>query len=236
MEKAKIQWGMTIDLDLCIGCQACTLACKQENNISFVSQKQAKMGRIIEWNQVIHTVKGEVPYTKLRFLPRLCNHCEQPACTKVCPVGATYKNPEGLVAQIYTRCIGCRFCTVACPYTARYFNWYTPEWPEEMKKSLNPDVYVRTKGVAEKCTFCSQRIRAAKDKAKDEERELRDGDVVPACVEICPTKARLFGNLADSESRVAKLSRSPRAFRLLAHLGTQPKVIYLSERAWNESE
>lgn len=235
MEKEKIQWGMVIDLDLCIGCQACTLACKQENNISFVSQKQAKMGRTIQWNQFISTSEGDFPHSKLRFYPRLCNHCAEPPCVKVCPVGATYKSPEGLTAQIYTRCIGCRFCTVACPYTARYFNWYKPEWPEEMRRSLNPEVYIRTKGVVEKCTFCSQRIRAAKDRAKDEGRELGDGDVIPACVETCPTKARVFGNLADPESTVSKLSRSPRAYKLLEHLGTEPKVIYLTERTWNES-
>ncbi|MEE9504929.1 MAG: 4Fe-4S ferredoxin, partial [Thermodesulfobacteriota bacterium] len=122
-----------------------------------------------------------------------------------------------------------------CPYGARYFNWYEPEWPQEMKRSLNPDVYLRTKGVVEKCTFCSQRIRLAKDRAKDEERELKDGDVIPACVETCPTKARVFGNLADPESQVSKLSRSPRGLKLLEHLGTEPKVIYLTERTWNES-
>ncbi|MCK5420848.1 MAG: 4Fe-4S dicluster domain-containing protein, partial [Deltaproteobacteria bacterium] len=181
------------------------------------------------------TMEGEFPHIKSRYLPRLCNHCAEPACVKVCPVGATYRNPEGLVAQIYTRCIGCRFCTVACPYGARYFNWYEPEWPQEMKRSLNPDVYLRTKGVVEKCTFCSQRIRLAKDRAKDEERELKDGDVIPACVETCPTKARVFGNLADPESQVSKLSRSPRGLKLLEHLGTEPKVIYLTERTWNES-
>jgi molybdopterin-containing oxidoreductase family iron-sulfur binding subunit len=235
MEKEKIQWGMVIDLDICIGCQACTLACKQENNVPFVSPDQAKMGRSIQWNQLIPIMEEEFPHARLRYLPRLCNHCAEPPCVKVCPVGATYQNPEGLTAQIYTRCIGCRFCTVACPYTARYFNWYNPEWPEEMKRSLNPEVYVRTKGVVEKCTFCSQRIRAAKDRAKDEGRELRDGDVIPACVETCPTKARVFGNLADPESMVSRLSRSPRAYKLLEHLGTEPKVIYLTERAWNES-
>ena len=235
MEKSKLQWGMVIDLDLCLGCQACTLACKQENNIPFVSQEQAKMGRTIQWNQFIHTVEAEPHHTKVSYFPRLCNHCSKPFCVKVCPVGATYRNPEGLVAQIYSRCIGCRFCTVACPYTARYFNWYEPEWPKEMQRSLNPAVFVRTKGVVEKCTFCSQRIRAAKDKAKDEARALRDGDVIPACVETCPTRARVFGNLADPESRVSKLARSPRAFKLLEHLGTDPKVIYLTERTWNES-
>lgn len=235
MEKEKIQWGMVIDLDLCVGCQACTLACKQENNISFVSHKQAKMGRNIQWNQLITMIEGEFPHTRSRYLPRLCNHCKKPPCVKVCPVGATYQNPEGLTAQIYTRCIGCRFCTVACPYTARYFNWYEPEWPEEMRRSLNPEVYIRKKGVVEKCTFCSQRIRSAKDRAKDEGRELKDGDIIPACVETCPTKARVFGNLADPESLVSKLSRSRRALKLLEHLGTEPKVIYLTERTWNES-
>ena len=235
MENSKIQWGMVIDLDLCIGCQACTVACKQENNISFVPHKQAKMGRTIQWNQLIPTVVKESHHTKVRYLPRLCNHCEKPACIKVCPVSATYKNPEGLVGQIYSRCIGCRYCTVACPYTARYFNWYKPEWPEEMKRSLNPEVSIRIRGVVEKCTFCFHRIRAAKDRAKDEERELRDGDIIPACVETCPTKARVFGNLADPKSKVAIFSRSPRAFKLEEHLGTEPKVIYLTERTWDES-
>jgi Fe-S-cluster-containing dehydrogenase component len=235
MEKSKIQWGMLIDLDLCVGCQACTLACKQENNIPPTSPEEAKMGRAIQWNELIHTVEEEFPHTKIRYLPRLCNHCANPPCVKVCPVGATYKNPDGLTAQIYTRCIGCRFCTVACPYTARYFNWYDPKWPEEMKRALNPEVYVRTKGVAEKCTFCSQRIRAAQDRAKDEERELEEGDVIPACVETCPTKARVFGNLANPESMVSKLARSRRAFRLMENLGTEPSVIYLTERTWDES-
>jgi molybdopterin-containing oxidoreductase family iron-sulfur binding subunit len=235
MKKAKIQWGMVIDLDLCIGCQACTVACKQENNVSFVSQEQAKMGRAIQWNQLIPTVLEELHHIKVRYLPRLCNHCSNPPCVNVCPVEATYQNPEGLVGQIYSRCIGCRYCTVGCPYTARYFNWYKPEWPEEMKKSLNPEVSIRTRGVVEKCTFCSQRIRAAKDKAKDEEREVQDGEIIPACAETCPTKARVFGNLADPESKVAKLAKSPRAFKLEEHLGTEPKVIYLSEKSWDES-
>ena len=235
MKPEKIKWGMVIDLDLCIGCQACTVACKQENNIPFVSSDQARMGRAIQWNQFITTVEDPLPHTKVRYLPRLCNHCEHPPCVKVCPVEATYQNPEGLTAQIYTRCIGCRFCTVACPYGARFFNWYEPEWPDEMKSALNPDVYIRTKGIVEKCTFCVQRIRAAKDKAKDEDRELKDGDVIPACVETCPTKARVFGNLADPHSAVSTLSRSPRALKLLEHLGTEPKVVYLTERTWDES-
>jgi molybdopterin-containing oxidoreductase family iron-sulfur binding subunit len=222
---------MVIDLDLCDGCHACTVACKQENNIPSVPPDQAQMGRAIQWNQFMPIIEGEFPRVKVRYIPRLCNHCEKPPCVKVCPVGATYRNEEGLVGQIYSRCIGCRFCTVACPYTARYFNWYEPEWPTPMRRSLNPEVHVRPKGVVEKCTFCTQRIRAAKDRAKDEGRELKDGDVIPACAETCH---RVFGNLADPNSQVGKLARSPRAFQLLEHLGTHSKVIYLTERNWYE--
>ncbi len=230
------RWGMVIDLDKCTACQACVVACRQENNVSFAEKDQADMGRSIFWMQLIPEIEGEYPKLKARFMPRPCFHCDNPPCVRVCPVGATYKNPEGLVGQIYGRCIGCRYCTAACPYTARYFNWFAPEWPEEMADKVNPDVYVRTKGIVEKCSFCVQRIRKAKDRARLENRPLRDGDIVTACAETCPSTAIFFGDLDDPRSVVSILARSRRAFRVEEHLGTEPKVIYLREGEWDERQ
>jgi len=184
--------------------------------------------------QILTTVEGEYPDVRATFIPRPCMHCAHPACIKVCPVGATYQNEEGLVAQIYARCIGCRYCTVACPYTARSFNWHAPSVPEPLDRVRNPEVSVRPKGVVEKCTFCIQRIRAAREKARVEKRELRDGDVVTACQEACPARAIYFGDLNDRTSAVHRLSRSKRAFRLLEDLGTEPKVYYLKEGEWSD--
>jgi Fe-S-cluster-containing dehydrogenase component len=215
-------WGMVIDLDRCTGCQACVMACKAENNVPAVGAKEAARGRTVSWMHVLVEESEE----RTRFLPRPCLQCDDPPCTKVCPVYATYRNPEGIVAQIYARCIGCRFCMAACPYNAKYFNWrrYQKEMPGQ-----NPDVSVRPKGVVEKCTFCHHRLQKARDRARAEQRELAPGDYVPACAETCPTRAITFGDLSDSGSEVAKLARSPRAFRLGEALGTKPKVIYLSE-------
>jgi molybdopterin-containing oxidoreductase family iron-sulfur binding subunit len=156
--------------------------------------------------------------------------CDNPPCVKVCPVGATYLNDEGLVAQIYPRCIGCRYCANACPYTAKYFNWYAPEWPDSERQHLNPDVSVRPKGVIEKCTFCHQRLQKAKENARAEERDLREEDYQPACVEACPTAAITFGDLDNPNHRVAKLKEDPRAMRVMEDLGTEPKVYYLARR------
>ena len=230
------RWGMVIDLDKCTACQACVVACRQENNVPFAEEDQAEMGRAIFWMQLIPEIEGEYPKLRARFMPRPCFHCDNPPCVRVCPVGATYKNPEGLVGQIYGRCIGCRYCTAACPYTARYFNWYAPEWPEEMADKMNPDVYVRTQGVVEKCSFCVQRIRKAKDRARIENRPIRDGEVVPACAETCPSDSIYFGDLDDPRSVVSILARSRRAFRVEEHLGTEPKVIYLREGEWDERQ
>jgi molybdopterin-containing oxidoreductase family iron-sulfur binding subunit len=159
-------------------------------------------------------------------------HCEETPCSKVCPVNATTHGADGIVAQIPGRCIGCRLCMCACPYTARSFNWREPRWPSPMEKQLSPDVAVREKGVVEKCCFCVHRIRKARAKAREEGRELRDEDVVrlPACCQTCPAGARVFGDLDDPESTVSRLARSPRAFRLLEELGSEPKVHYLRER------
>ena len=220
------RWGMVIDLDRCTGCQACVIACKQENNVPFILPDQAAKRRTIAWIHIIQ-LQDERSEEKIRFLPILCQHCDRPPCTPVCPVGATYKNQEGLVAQVYPRCIGCRYCANACPYTIKFFNWYPPQWPEEMKPGLNPDVSVRPKGVVEKCTFCHHRLMKAKEKAKTEKRELSPEDYQPACAQACPTGAMVFGDLDDPYSEVAQLSKDPRAFALMEDLGTRPKVIYL---------
>ncbi len=220
------RWGMVIDLDRCTGCQACVMACKAENNIPPVGLKEAVRGRIISWMQVLTEGDEDHPGEKIRFLPRPCLQCENPPCTKVCPVYATYQNPEGIVAQIYERCIGTRFCMAACPYNAIYFNWrvYQKEGPGQ-----NPDVSVRPKGIVEKCKFCHHRLQKGRERARAEKRELEPGEYVPACVEACPARAIIFGDLSDPGSEVSRLARSPRAFKLQEELGTNPKVIYLAE-------
>lgn len=225
------RWGMVIDLDKCFACQSCTVACRMENNTPVAGPAQSSQGRAILWNEVLPFFEGEYPHLVATMIPRPCMHCDQPPCTKVCPVRATYKNEEGIVVVDYTRCIGCRMCTVACPYEVRYFNWYPPEWPEALKQHLNPEPEVapRPKGVVEKCTFCIQRLRIAREKADAEGRAFVATDYVPACVQTCTGHARYFGDLDDSNSLVTKLAHSPRAYRLLEELGTQPKVYYLKQ-------
>ncbi len=223
------KWGMVIDLDKCTGCGACVVACAVENNMMLGDANLAEQGRVIRWMHLLPLIEGEYPNIKARFMPMLCQHCDDPPCIYVCPVTATYKNPEGLVAQIYPRCIGCRYCVNNCPYTIKYFNWGDPVFPQPIPKGFNPDVAVRYKGIVEKCTFCHHRLQIAREKAKAEEREFKAEDYVPACVEACPAKAIYFGDLNDPESEVSKLAHSRRAFKLLEELGTDPKVIYLSE-------
>jgi molybdopterin-containing oxidoreductase family iron-sulfur binding subunit len=225
----KPQWAMVIDLDRCTGCEACVVACRVENNIPTVGPEEAAKGRSINWIRIERYLEGEYPDVKAKFMPVLCQHCEEAPCEPVCPVYATYHTDEGLNAQVYNRCVGTRYCANNCPYTVRFFNFFDPVWDAPLEKALNPEVSVRTRGVMEKCTFCIQRIRKGEDKAKDEGREVRDGDVVPACVQTCTTKAMYFGNIADPESEVSKLSKSNRATRLLEELGTKPRVIYLNK-------
>lgn len=227
------RWGMVIDLAKCTACQACVVACQSENNVPCVEPSEAARGRILSWLSILAEAEGEYPTFNLRLLPVPCVHCDEPPCIRVCPVGATDINAEGTVRQIFARCIGCRYCTNACPYTRRGFNWYRPEFPGDLDQALNPDVSVRPKGVVEKCTLCHHRLQHAKEAARAENRPLAEGDYLPACVEVCPAGAMYFGDLIDEASPVSRLARSPRAFRLLEELGTKPKVIYLAKGEWH---
>jgi molybdopterin-containing oxidoreductase family iron-sulfur binding subunit len=224
------KWAMVIDLHKCTGCGDCMAACKMENNIAIVSPDQANAGRVMFWMDMITVYEGEYPNIRVKRFPKPCFHCDNPPCTRVCPVHATYLNEEGLVGQIYHRCIGCRYCMAACPFTAKVFNWYEPEWAEGFEKCLNPDVSLRMAGVIEKCSFCSHRLIKVKEEAALEGRELEEGEYMPACAESCPTEAITFGDLEDKESKVYELSQSSRASREGEDLGVEPKVIYLAER------
>lgn len=248
------RWGMVIDLDRCTACQSCTVACKAENNQPVAGPEESRRGRDVFWMQMLVKVEGEYPDVKAQFTPRPCMHCDVPACTQVCPVGATYKRDDGIVAQDYDRCIGCRYCMVACPYGARSFNWKPAAAPGTTRRmfmfasaegprfqsSLNPDVVRGTNGgregpsprrvgVVEKCTFCVHRLEKAKLRARSEGREVRDGDYVTACAQTCTGGAIRFGDLDDPSSEVYRLSRDKRAFRLLEEQGTRPRVTYLKE-------
>jgi molybdopterin-containing oxidoreductase family iron-sulfur binding subunit len=228
------KWAMVIDLDKCTGCGACMVACKVENNISIVSPEEAENGRVMFWMDMITTYEGELSHLQAKNMPKPCFHCDDPPCTKVCPVRATYRNSEGLVAQIYNRCIGCRYCMAACPFTAKVFNWSEPQWLEGDASCFNPDVSKRMNGVVEKCSFCSHRLMKVREQADLEERSIRDEEYVPACAEICPADAISFGDIENKKSNVYKLSKSYRSSRLMDDLGVEPKVYYLAERNANE--
>jgi menaquinone reductase, iron-sulfur cluster-binding subunit len=227
------RWGMTIDLAKCTACQACVVACEAENNIPCVSPEEARRDRILSWMKLLPDVQGEYPRVSMRLMPVTCLHCDKPPCILVCPVRATGIDPEGVVRQTFGRCIGCRYCTTACPYTRRVFNWHSPEFAGDFREALNPDVSVRPKGVVEKCTLCHHRLLKAREDARAGNRALAEGDYMPACAEICPSGAITFGDLEDPNSAVAEQTRSPRMFRLLEELGTSPKIVYLAEGEWN---
>jgi molybdopterin-containing oxidoreductase family iron-sulfur binding subunit len=225
-EHKEYRWAMAIDLESCNGCSACVAACCVENNVPCAGKTDHLKGREMSWLRIEpYYENGEA-----EFLPMLCQHCDNAPCESVCPVFAAYHNPEGLNVQVYARCVGTRYCSNNCPYKVRRFNWRQHQWPEPLGLMRNPDVIAREVGVMEKCTFCIQRIRAAKDMAKDESRKVRDGEFTTACAQSCPTGAIVFGDLLDKESRVYRLAHSGRAYRVFESLGTEPSVFYLRGR------
>ena len=224
------RWGMAVDVDACIGCQACVVACHAENNVPIVGKAEAAYGRQVSWLRIERWEEGPAEHPHNGFLPMFCQHCEVAPCEPVCPVFAAYHTEEGLNGQVYNRCVGTRYCGNNCPYHVRRFNWWNYEFPPPLDVQLNPDVTVRQLGIMEKCTMCIQRIVAGKDHAhRDEKRAVRDGDIQTACQQTCPTRAITFGNLKDEASEVSKLAQAPRAYNVLDEIGTRPNVHYLKK-------
>lgn len=256
-------WGMVVDLNKCIGCNACSVACYAENNLGIVGKEKFEKGQAMHWMRVERYWDepdlgeervADFQHHGASFMPMNCQNCNAATCEPVCPVAATYHTPDGLNAQVYNRCIGSRYCSNNCPYRLRYFNFYSYyelSWPAPLNMQLNPDLSVRDKGVMEKCTFCVQRIRVAKDKAKMEDRQLQDGEFNPACVQTCPTSALVFGDLLhmydpkykNPESKASQLWRNHqvelgkteqkkqnpelRGYRVFEALNTDPCIMYL---------
>ena len=243
------RWGMTIDIDKCTGCSACSVACSIENNIPNVGEEQVVRSRLMSWLRIERWVgdgtqelrAGRPPREDheqlgridVRNSPMLCQHCGAAPCEPVCPVLATYHSPEGLNGMIYNRCIGTRYCSNNCPYKVRRFNWFDNSilnWPDPLPLLLNPDVTVRCQGVMEKCTFCVQRIDLARQTAKDEGRPIADGEVTPACAQTCPSQAIVFGNLRDEQGVAVRSAEAAgvRAYHALHMLNTRPSISYLA--------
>lgn len=227
-------WGMTIDLARCTGCSACITACYAENNIPWVGEPDILRGREMTWMRIERYWEGGEDGEPLeaRFVPMLCQHCDNAPCEPVCPVYAAYHTPDGLNGQVYNRCVGTRYCANNCPYKVRYFNWYAYNkraFPEPLNLQLNPDVTVRARGVMEKCTFCVQRIRGAQHQARLEDRKLQDGDVVTACAQACPSGAIVFGDTKDPASKVSQVRENHRGYHILEDLNVRPAVTYLAK-------
>lgn len=222
------RWAMVVDMDRCIGCNACVTACYAENNVGVVGPDNIRRRREMAWVRIDRYIDWGRKSAPIVFQPMLCQHCDAAPCEPVCPVFAAYHTQDGINAQIYNRCVGTRYCSNNCPYKVRRFNWFDYDWPKPMNYQLNPDVTVRSRGVMEKCTFCIQRIREAGIVARRQKRTIADGEITPACAGTCPTGAYTFGDLKDPNSRVSKIIRTdPRAYQVLGHLNTKPAVIYL---------
>ncbi len=226
------KWGMSVDLNKCTGCSACMVACQSENNIPVVGKKNVINGREMHWIRVDRYYTGDPANPDTVFQPLMCMHCDLAPCETVCPVLATVHGDEGTNDMIYNRCVGTRYCSNNCPYKVRRFNWFNYNHKKEespLDLAMNPEVTVRSRGVMEKCTFCIHKIKEEDLLAKNDNREYKDGDIKTACQTTCPTEAIIFGNLNDSESKVARLHREKRSYDLLEELNTRPSVKYMTK-------